>query len=135
MNLCERQFSLPQTIVFGKKCDFPKSFMRRSPRRRRERGKLRVLRTRLGISPLRMDLEKYQNRAGRKALCSICCKKENDRRGKYPWSLFSLRPVKFGIVGVVILGVHLVLRDTEGVGDFTVSNGLFFLTSGMNHTT
>ena len=33
-----------------------------------------------------------------------------------------LRPVEFGVVGVVVLRVHLVLRDTEGVSDFTVSN-------------
>ena len=32
------------------------------------------------------------------------------------------RSVKFGIVGVVIFRVDLILRDAEGIGDFTVSN-------------
>ena len=36
-----------------------------------------------------------------------------------------LRPVEFGVVGVVVLGVYLVLRDTQGVADFTVSNRFF----------
>ena len=31
-------------------------------------------------------------------------------------------PVEFGVVGVVVLGVYLVLRDTQGVAEFTVSN-------------
>ena len=35
------------------------------------------------------------------------------------------RPVEFGVVGVVVLGVDLVLRDTQGVADFTVSNRFF----------
>ena len=34
-------------------------------------------------------------------------------------------PVEFGVVGVVVLGVYLVLRDTQGVSDFTVSNRFF----------
>ena len=32
------------------------------------------------------------------------------------------RSVKFGIVGVVIFRVNLILRDAEGISDFTVSN-------------
>ena len=35
---------------------------------------------------------------------------------------FALRSVEFGVVGVVVFGVHLILRDTQGVADFTVSN-------------
>ena len=35
------------------------------------------------------------------------------------------RPVEFGVVGVVVLGVDLVLRDTQGVAEFTVSNRFF----------
>ena len=34
------------------------------------------------------------------------------------------RPVERGVVGVVVFRVYLVLRDTQGVADFTVSNGL-----------
>ena len=33
-----------------------------------------------------------------------------------------LRPVKFGIVSVIVFGIYLILRDTEGVSEFTVSN-------------
>ena len=33
------------------------------------------------------------------------------------------RPVEFGVIGVVVFWVYLVLRDTQGVADFTVSNG------------
>ena len=35
------------------------------------------------------------------------------------------RPVEFGVIGVVVLGVDLVLRDTQGVADFAVSNRFF----------
>jgi hypothetical protein len=37
------------------------------------------------------------------------------------------RSVEFGVMGVVVLGVHLILRDTQGVSEFTVSNRLKFL--------
>ena len=36
---------------------------------------------------------------------------------------FALRSVKRRVIGVVVLGVHLILRDTQGVAEFTVSNG------------
>ena len=32
------------------------------------------------------------------------------------------RPVEFGVIGVVVLGIYFVLRDTQGVSEFTVSN-------------
>ena len=32
------------------------------------------------------------------------------------------RPVEFGVIGVVVLGVDLILRDTQGVTEITVSN-------------
>ena len=35
------------------------------------------------------------------------------------------RSVEFGVVGVVVFGVYLVLRDTQGVAEFTVSNRFF----------
>jgi hypothetical protein len=33
-----------------------------------------------------------------------------------------LRPVEFGVIGVIIFRVHFILCDTEGVSEFTVSN-------------
>ena len=41
----------------------------------------------------------------------------NDVQLSYP-----SRPVEFRVVGVVVLGVYLILRDTQGVAEFTVSN-------------
>ena len=35
------------------------------------------------------------------------------------------RSIEFGVVGVVVLGVYLVLCDTQGVAEFTVSNRFF----------
>ena len=36
------------------------------------------------------------------------------------------RPVEFGIVGVIIFRVYFVLRNAEGIAEFTVSNKVLF---------
>jgi hypothetical protein len=36
--------------------------------------------------------------------------------------LTRLRPVERGVVGVVVLRIYFVLRDTQSISDFTVSN-------------
>ena len=41
---------------------------------------------------------------------------------QYMRRTLALRSVEFGVVCVIIFGVHLILRDTECVNDFTVSN-------------
>ena len=37
-----------------------------------------------------------------------------------------LRPIKFGVVSVVVLRVYLILSNSQGVSDFTVSNKVLF---------
>ena len=36
-----------------------------------------------------------------------------------------LRPIKFGVVSVVVLRVYLILSNSQSIGEFTVSNGFF----------
>jgi len=41
----------------------------------------------------------------------------------------TLRTVEFGVIRVIVLRIDLILRDTERVSDFTVSNKKWLLVS------